>query len=466
MQITLCGAAGEVTGSGYLIETGDARVLVDFGMFQGIGASYAKNKSLEPVAPARLDAIVLSHAHLDHCGRLPLLFKEGYTGSIHATEASTQMAELMLRDAAQLEQSEVARRNRKLQRQGRQLQEPLYVPADVDPVLSSFRSLPYGEARAIAPGVRVRFQDAGHMLGSASVELQVDGSAGEPRTLIFSGDLGPRGRPLLRDPVPFERGDLVFLESTYGDRDHRPLDATVEEFRRLIQEAITASQRVLIPAFAVGRTQLVLYYLAELARDGLLGDVPVYLDSPMAIKATELYRTNVDLLDEELMGGLRTRSAVQQMLTRVKPLLTSEESRSLNESWDPAIIIAGSGMCDGGRIQHHLKHNLWRKGVVVMIMGYQGAGTLGRQLVDGAREVRIHGSRVVVRAKIATLGGFSGHADQSELLDWLAPLAGSRPRVILTHGEDKARSILRQVIRARFGIDAQCPGPGAVLEFH
>jgi metallo-beta-lactamase family protein len=325
----------------------------------------------------------------------------------------------------------------------------------------------YGETRAIAPGISIRLLDAGHILGSASVEMTVsDAGAGRPRVVVFSGDIGQRNRPLLRDPVLPDRADLVFLESTYGDRDHRPIEATLAEFRALIASAVEGRHRVLIPAFSVGRSQLVLYYLAELAKEGVLGDppVPVYLDSPMAIKATELYRTHVDLLDETEVGNLRTRGALHQLLTRgVRPLVTAEESRALNASWDPAIIIAGSGMCEGGRIQHHLKHHLWKYGTVVTILGYQGVGTLGRRLVEGAREVLIHGQRVLVRAKIATLGGFSAHADQSELADWLAPVASERPRVVLTHGEDRARSVLREVIRTRYGLDVDCPGPGASI---
>lgn len=460
MKIHLCGAAGEVTGSGYLVDTGAARVLIDFGLFQGRAGVRERNAALGPVDPARLDAIVLTHGHLDHCGRLPLLTRNGFNAPIHATAATIDFADLILSDSAHLQAADALRQTRRRQRAGRPAVEPLYRQEHVEALRPLYRPLPYREAREVAAGVSVRLQDAGHMLGSASVEMTVT-APGVRRTLVFSGDLGRPGTPLLRDPEPFRHADFVFLESTYGDRDHRSFAATVEEFHAILVDAGRTNARVLIPAFAVGRTQQLLYHLAELrARDGV-PKLPIYIDSPMAIRATELYCKHQDLLDAE-GPTLGCPGRLLRNLRDVHPLLTADESRQLNESSEPSLVIAASGMCDGGRILHHLKHHLWRPNVWVIFVGYQADGTLGRRLVDGAKRVRIHGEEVVVRAHKATLGGFSGHAGQSQLLDWYGALG--RPPVALTHGEDRQRGVLREVLRARCGVEARLPRQFDVLD--
>lgn len=470
MKIHLCGAAGEVTGSGYLVETDRARVLVDFGMFQGRGATEERNADLGPVEPARVDAVVLTHAHLDHCGRLPLLTAGGFAGKVHATPPTVDFARLILEDSARIQESDAERENRKLERDGEEpIAKPLYAAEDAQAVLNRFEALDYDEWRDVAPGISVRFVDAGHIPGSASVEMRIRDAQGE-RTVGFSGDIGPTGAPFLRDPVPLPACDLLFLESTYGNRDHRPYDETVDEFQSIVKQCVWDNHKVLIPSFAVGRSQQMLYILAEMIREQQVPDFPIYLDSPMAIRATELYRKHQGIFDKEATELMRTRQ-LRADLRNLHPTLTSAESIALNELWKGCVIIAGSGMCDGGRIIHHLRHNLWRRGTSVVIVGYMGRGTLGRALIDGAEHVRIFGRKIDVRANIHTLGGFSAHAGQTELVGWATAVAdasradaGSPPRIVLTHGEDPQREALAALLASRFGVNAQLPQRGAVIE--
>lgn len=461
MRISLCGASGEVTGSGYLVETGKARVLVDFGMFQGPGATEQRNGDLGPVIPRKLDAIVVTHAHLDHTGRLPLLPSRGFRGSIHTTPASVDFTRLILADSARLQQADAQRQSRRLLRAGKHAVTPLYGPEDVEALVPLFSPLPYGESRDVADGVSIRLFDAGHILGSSSVEMIVR-DQGRDRTVLFSGDIGLAGSPIVRDPTTFTHADLVFMESTYGDRDHRSTTETLAEYRQILDNAVAECEKVLVPAFAIGRTQEILYHLAAFMREGGLPRFPVYLDSPMAIEATRLYEQHSGLFDEEA-GSRLHREEFLGDLTNLKFCETAAESIALNASWEMGMIIAGSGMCNGGRIIHHLRHNLWRRNVAVIIVGFQAQGTLGRRLVEGAKEVRIFGEKVAVRATIHTLGGFSAHAGQSGLLDWAGHLASARPRFVLTHGEPKSRDALRSALHSRFGIEAECPGPGASI---
>jgi metallo-beta-lactamase family protein len=461
MRVVLCGAAREVTGSGYLVETASARVLVDFGMFQGSRATEARNRDLSSVDPLSLDAIVATHAHLDHIGRLPLLPSRGFRGPIHATPATIDFARLVLEDSARLQQADASGQSRRLLRAGKEPVGPLYGPPDIEALAPLFSPLPYDERREIADGIGIRLVDAGHILGSSSVEMTVR-DQGRQRVVVFSGDVGLKGSPILRDPMPLEHADLVFLESTYGDRDHRPQAATAEEFREILARAVRERQKVLIPAFAIGRSQEILYRLAEQVRGGRLPEFPVYLDSPMAIAATRLYTKHQALFDEEA-GAMMGRGPFLHDLHGLRFTETAAESRALNESWDMGVIIAGSGMCDGGRMVHHLRHNLWRRNVVLLIVGFQAQGSLGRWLVDGATEVRVFGEKAVVRASIHTLGGFSAHAGQSELVQWAGHLAPSCPRFVLIHGEPKACEGLRSALRARLGIEAECPEPGVTI---
>lgn len=462
IRIRALGAAGGVTGQAFLLETGRARVLFDFGAFQGPRALERMNVLPRGLAPAKLDAVVASHAHYDHVGRLPMLVRAGWRGPVFATRATRQLAELVLRDAASLHEQDVARENRRRERAGLAPLEPRFDETDVEILKPLFRRLEYHEAREVAPGLAVRLVDAGHILGAASIEATVE-DGGRRRVVVFSGDLGPRGAPILRDPTPFERADVVFLESTYGDRDHRPLAETLAEAREIVTAVVERRGKVLIPTFAIGRAQLLLWWFAAAFRARAFKPFPIYLDSPMAIQATRIHAENLELFDEEALALVRS-GQLRRDLRTVRPCATARQSRALNEAEGPCAILAGSGMCTGGRIVHHLKHNLWRPECAVVIAGYQAQGTLGRALVDGAREVSIFGEKVAVRASIHTLGGFSAHAGQSELLAWLGVLAPSRPRVVLVHGEDGARAALGRLVQRRYGLAVERPALGDAIE--
>jgi metallo-beta-lactamase family protein len=458
MRITPCGASGgEVTGSSYLVETSRARVLVDCGAFQGHGhKDDALNVDLGPITPASLDAAVLTHAHLDHCGRFPILARHGLRCPIFATPATVDFATLVLEDSVKIQEGDTARENKYRLRDGKPPVEPLFTREDAAKLPPLVRAVPYGVTTTIAPGVTIRFSDAGHILGSSHVEMILE-DEGVTRTVVFSGDIGRWDTPFLCDPTPLAcKPDLVFLESTYGDRDHRSQEETIKEFRTIIQNAIWAKEKILIPAFAIGRTQQILFHLAELIRGGTLPEFPIYLDSPMAIKATELYKKHQSLFDVEAtkLAGKRQFS---HDLRNLNYLESISDSQSINEKHECCIVIAGGGMCEGGRIVHHLRHNLWRKGVSVVMVGFASQGSLGRRLIDGATEVQIHRQTIPVRATIHTLGGFSAHAGQSELIRWFEPLAPAKPRVCLTHGEEMPRKALAAKLLDRFSIAAHLP---------
>ena len=463
IRIHVCGAAGEVTGSGYLVESPRSRVLVDFGAFQGGRDARLRSRDLGPVAPEKLNAMVLTHAHIDHSGRVPLLYANGYRGRVLATHATLALTPILLEDMSRLDIEWVSRINRARQRAGKPPLEPIYVPEDVRRMHQHTRALGYRNEADVAAGFSLRLHDAGHIMGSASARLEVED--GERRqVLVFSGDLGPKGAPILRDPDPPQGADVVFLESTYGGRHRPPQAEAVEAFKDLIAEAAEKGQRVLIPAFAVGRTQLILYYLAEAVREGRLpADFPIVLDSPMATEATEALIRHPEVLDPETTELIEARQFAQD-LSGLVVTRSAKESQALNDG-EPCILLSASGMCEGGRIVHHLRHNLWRPGVQVLLVGYMAEGTLGRELAEGASEVEIFGEPVVVRATVHVLDGFSAHADHDGLLDWLGAVAGSgKPRVVLTHGEDAERAALAHAVRERFGIEAELPGPGAVIE--
>lgn len=462
MKITLHGAAGEVTGSAYLLETDRARVLVDFGMFQGGTNHDAKNVLPAGLLTKRLDAVLLTHAHLDHVGRLPLLIKGGYQGEIFATEPTRELAGLILRDSAKVQSYEVERKNRKHERAGKPLLEPLYNAEDVEQTIQRFRDVEFDQPIKIAEKITARYTPAGHMLGSASIALTVE-EQGKTKTVVFSGDIGPAGFAIIRDAVPFKRADLVFLESTYGDRDHKPIAETLAEFRAIIGDAVKRKARILVPAFAVGRTQQIIYHLDELFCAGTIKPFPIYLDSPMAIEASKIYQSHPDLFDDEAKAMERA-CKITRNRRQVTPTPTAQDSMKLNDVPGPCLIMAGSGMCNAGRILHHLKHGLWQPETAVIIVGYQGEGTLGRQLVDGAKKVKIFGEEVAVKASIHTLNGFSAHAGQTALLKWFGSVAPTKPRVVLTHGEARGREPLAELIRKRHGIKPVLPGLGDTIK--
>jgi len=461
MKITLYGAASGVTGSAYHVQTTEANILIDCGMFQGGKETDESNRSAPPVDYRRLDAILLTHAHLDHCGRLPLAIRAGYQHAIYATPATIQIASLILRDSLKVYTSDLEKLNRMLQRQGKKKVGPLYDKEDVEQAIRQMEAIPYRQPYMVAPGMKVIAREAGHILGSVSLKVMA-GEAGKEKSVVFSGDIGAAGMPIVNDPDPFTDADMVFMESTYGDRDHKSLEATLEEARGIIRKAIESNGKILVPSFAVGRTQDLLYYLDEAFHTENLLSFPIYLDSPMAIQATKIYLQHPELYDEETQE-MNLRGQFRKDLARVHMTETPDESKAINDVTGTCLIIAGSGMCNAGRIVHHLRHNLWRPETSVVIVGYQAVGTLGRQLVDGAEYVKIWGETIAVKAKIYSLGGFSAHAGQRDLLKWFSAIAPSKPKVVLIHGEDKARAALAEKMKQEFGLTAELPEFGETI---
>jgi metallo-beta-lactamase family protein len=471
ITITPLGAVGEVTGSGYLVQTPSARVLVDFGSFQGTPDAAERNLKLGPLEPVRsdprfLDAIVLTHAHTDHSGRLPLLFGAGCRTRIWSTPASLDLAVILLRDSAAHAAEDLARRNRHRRREGLPPLRGTADREDIDAIVDAMKGVPYGRRERIAPGVSLELRDSGHILGSTNASLEVELPDGTVRRLVFSGDVGPKHSPILRDPVPPSEADCIVLESTYGDREQPHPDEGAAAFVAALRDAIWQQKLVLIPAFAIGRTQTLLYRIACGIRDGALPECPIWLDSPMASKTTEVYRNHQQLYDEE-MRDLAKAGAMRTHLRTLRVVDSVDESKALNETAASGVIIAGGGMCEGGRIVHHLKHHLGSTRTEVFIVGYMAERTLGRALADGDREVVVDDVRVPVRASIRRLGGFSAHAGRSELLDFLAPsmaaAKNAKPKVVLVHGEEPQRTSLAAGIAERYGVAALRPLPGDVV---
>jgi metallo-beta-lactamase family protein len=444
MHVQCLGAAGRVTGSCHLVQAGDFRVLLDCGLIQGRRKDEALNHEDFPFDLSRIDAVVLSHAHIDHSGRIPLLVKRGYTGPIFAQGATTELCDIMLRDSASIHEHDAERTNRRREAAGEEPVEPLYTSADADLAMKQFRPMRYHQKFDVAPSVRARFLDAGHILGSAIVELWLtEGS--ETRKLVFSGDLGHADAPVLRDPETVTTADLVLMESTYGDRGHRSWDETRAEVEGIAKIAGGAKGNILIPAFSVGRSQLLLYWMARNYEQAGLKNWQIFLDSPLAINATRVYERNLNLLDPDARELWSGRS-IQESLPNLQFTRTADESRAIHLIDSGAIIIAGSGMCTGGRIRHHLQYNLGRKECNVIIIGYQAAGTPGRRLVDGTETLKIFGDEIAVRAAIHTIGGLSAHAGQRALVNWYDQFK-QRPPLVLVHGEPEAQTVLQSVIR-------------------
>jgi len=464
-KLTFYGATKGVTGSSYILETGDKTILLDCGLFQGRREEEKANKKPFLFDVKKIDAVVLSHAHLDHSGRLPKLVADGYHGALYMTKPTYELLEIMLKDAAFLQQRDTEWENKRRRRAGKKEIEPIYTMEDVEAALELCDGSTYAHRREIVEGVEVCFRDAGHILGSAIVEIFITEN-GTEKKLVFSGDLGNSCAALLRDPEIVEQADVLLLESTYGDRNHRPMNETLEEFENIIVDASENGGNILIPSFAVGRTQEIIFRLGELYQKGKLRQQAVYLDSPMAIAVTEVYHRYQNVYNSEDVAAMRQgkSSSLHTFLPVLRYSTSTEESMSLNKLEAGAIIIAGSGMCTGGRIRHHFKHNLWRRNAHVIIVGYQANGTPGRALVDGAKVFRLGGDKIIVNAAIHTLGGFSAHASQSQLIEWISHFENPRPKLFLIHGEAEAKLTLQKRL-ADEGWQANIPGSGESLTF-
>jgi metallo-beta-lactamase family protein len=459
-SLQFLGATRQVTGSCYLLRTSEHTMLLECGMFQGDTRTEDLNRRAFPFRPDSIDMVILSHAHLDHSGLLPKLVKEGFGGSVYMTPATRDLLDLMLKDAAYLAQRDVDWENKQRRRAGKDPTEPIYTAEDVDALLSLCITVEYGQPLRISRELELRYLDAGHILGAAIVELKITERERTVR-LVFSGDLGNVGSYLMRDPAMLDQADVLLMESTYGDRDHRPLEETVEEFAEVLADTQKSRGNVLIPSFAVGRAQEILYLLGRFYQEGRLPQRAVFLDSPMAISATEIHHRHMDLIDQEERSEMRKADArnLHDWLPVLRLSRTPEESMAINQITGGAVIIAGSGMCTGGRITHHLKYNLWRPEAHVVIVGYQARGTPGRALVDGAETIRLFGSEIAVKAHVHTLGGFSAHAGQSQLTAWLRGFDKTRPRVYLVHGEEEKSLALQQHILTTLGWKTVIPEP-------
>ena len=456
MRVNFHGAAGEVTGSMHLVEAAGKRVLLDCGMCQGSREMEASNADPFPFDIESIDALVLSHAHIDHIGRVPLLVKRGFRGPIFAQRATADLMPIMLLDSASLAENDAERANRD-RRHGEPEVVPLYTRGDVQAAIALLRPQPYDTRTSILQGVEIAFRDAGHILGSSIVELWAD-----DRKLVFSGDLGPNGTPILRDRTSIRDADLVLMESTYGDRNHRDRADTITELGEILEDAWHSGGNVLIPAFAVGRSQELLYWFARHWDEWKLSRWQIFLDSPMADKVVQVYDHHHELFDADAQAVWRERPSPFR-LPNLHVTASTEESMAINRIERGAIIIAGSGMASGGRILHHLRQNLGRRGAHVVFVGYQAVGTLGRRLVDGAKWVRIYGRDYRVNASVHTVGGLSAHADQQGLLEWFGHF-DPKPPLVLVHGEDKAREALAVQIGERHGIEVVLARPGMYVD--
>ncbi len=461
MKLTFLGATHEVTGSCYYLEACGKKILVDYGMEQG--QDLYENEPL-PVSASEIDMVLLTHAHMDHSGLLPLLCKEGFQGQIFSTGGTAALCRIMLLDSAHIQEFEAEWKNRKAERAGRPQVEPLYSRIDAENAIKCFVSVEYEQEKIIAEGITVRFVDAGHLLGSSSIEVTIT-EEGVTKKIIFSGDIGNTNQPLISDPVYLKGADYVVMESTYGDRTHeKPEHADYAgALADVIQRTFDRGGNVVIPSFAVGRTQEMLYFIRQIKQEGLVSGhdgFPVFVDSPLAIEATNIFRERMFAdFDNE------ARDLLQEGINPIgfeglKVAVTSEESRAINEDKEPKIIISASGMCDAGRVKHHLKHNLWREESTILFVGYQAVGTPGRSILDGADSVRLFGEEIEVRAEICQLPGVSGHADAEGLMAWIKAMEDRPQMVFVTHGEDKVTEFFRDRLINELGLKAYAPFSG------
>ena len=461
MKLTFIGAAHEVTGSCHYLEVGNKHILVDCGMEQGI-RSY-ENAEL-PVEESLVDYVLLTHAHIDHSGMLPALYAKGFRGQILTTIATADLCSIMLRDCAHIQMQEAEWKNRKAKRNsGIEAHEPIYTMEDADGIIKRIVPCKYDQMIDLCEGVKIRFTDVGHLLGSASIEVWME-EDGNTKKIVFSGDLGNINQPIIKDPIYTEEADYVVIESTYGNRVHstEKIDY-VQELTRILQETFDAGGNVVIPSFAVGRTQEMLYFLRQIKAEKLVkrhADFPVYVDSPLAVEATDIFQRNVeDCFDEEAME-LINKGINPIRFPGLHLTITSEESKAINFDNTPKVIISASGMCEAGRIRHHLKHNLWRPECTILFVGYQANGTLGRALVEGADEVKLFGETIEVRADIRTLIGISGHADKNGLINWVEGFRKKPDKIFVVHGEGSVCESFAACLETEHGISAYAPYSG------
>lgn len=464
MKLVFIGADHEVTGSCHYLNACGKHILVDYGMEQGVNVF--ENAQL-PVQESLIDYVLLTHAHVDHSGMIPLLAARGFRGEILATEATADLCSIMLRDCAHIQMQEAEWKNRKAKRStGVEAHEPIYTMEDADSAIKRLVPCKYGQVIELCEGIQIRFTDVGHLLGSSSIEIWLK-EEGVSKKLVFSGDIGNKDQPLIKEPTLTEEADYVVMESTYGDRYHAEEKVDyVKELSAVLQETFDRGGNVVIPSFAVGRTQEILYFLRKIKEDKLIKrheNFPVYVDSPLAVEATGIFHKNeASCFDEEAMklvnAGINPIAFPGLHLS-----ITSDESRAINFEMTPKVIISASGMCEAGRIRHHLKHNLWRPECTILFVGYQAVGTLGRYLVEGIREVKLFGETIDVRASIKTLVGMSGHADKNGLLEWINGFQEKPRKVFVVHGEDSVCKSFVECLQAEYGFKAYAPYSGTVF---
>ena len=463
MKITFIGATHEVTGSCYYLEAAGKKFLVDCGMEQG--PDYYENRDI-PVSPGELDFVLLTHAHMDHSGNLPAIYAKGFKGPVYATEATCNLCDIMLRDSAHIQMFEAEWRNRKAKRQGRPEFVPAYTMEDALGVIRNFVGCPYETGIILGEGLRVKFIDAGHLLGSSSIEVNIC-EAGVEKTIVFSGDIGNKNQPLIKDPTYFRKADYVVMESTYGDRSHGERPDYVRLLADVIQETFDRGGNVVIPSFAVGRTQEMLYFIRQIKAEGLIhghDNFKVFVDSPLANEATNIFGIHkYDCFDDEALELIR-KGINPLSFPGLKISVTSEDSKAINFDDDCKVIISASGMCDAGRIKHHLKHNLWREDSTILFVGYQAVGTPGRALLEGAQEIKLFGEPVHVAAKICRMPGISGHADVNGLVDWIKAFEVKPQKVFVTHGEDTVTELFAARLRDEMNYDAYAPFSGTEFD--
>ena len=473
MKITFLGATKTVTGSNYLVEAAGKKFLVDCGMWQGRKELEEENFQEFDFNPAEIDFMLLTHAHIDHSGRIPKLYNEGFKNKIYAHKATCDLCALMLPDSGHIQEMENEWKNRKRIRKGKEAREPLYTAEQAARCLEIFEPVKYDEIIEITPDIHVRFNDAGHMLGSSVIELWVNEDGKQTKT-VFTGDLGNNDIPLLSEPTMIEDADYLVMESTYGSRKHQRNEEKAEMFLDIVSETLDKKGTVVIPSFAVGRTQEILYELNKIKETKndekflreyeTLMKVPVYVDSPLAISATEVFKENMDLFDEETQEEMKKGDHPLEF-PGLKFTVTSDESKALNESQEPCIIISASGMCEVGRIKHHLKHNLWNPNSTILFVGYQAPGTLGYSIVNGAKKVKIFGEEIAVNARIEYLEGYSGHADQDGLMNFIYSFRNKPKQIFLVHGEEESQEVLEQKIQEETNLPVLIPNYGETYEF-